>query len=101
MRLWLIVAVSVLVLGTSALETIQVAFFQSAGDCGGNEDPCPPFSDDCHDCAQCAHVNALPAAFAGVVLALTPVSCSVVPALGEGHRPDDAPPHEILTVPRA
>src|SRR5262245_60030667 len=101
MRLWLVVAVSVLVLSASAVETIQVAFFQGEGECGGNDDPCPPFSDDCHDCTQCAHTFAQPVTFSGVTLALSFPAHRETPTPGEHARPDDAPTHEILTVPRA
>lgn len=102
MRTWIVVGLSVLVLATSAVETLQTAFDPELGACADDDDDrCPPFSDDCGDCGQCVHWNALPPVVAVVLPVRSPVASDGAPAIGCGRMPSDAPPDEILTVPRA
>jgi hypothetical protein len=99
-RLALLVAMSVALLGTTAIETLA-RVLDPVTECGGNDDPCPPFSDDCHDCASCVHFAALPAVYAGPMLTIAPPVLRAAPSPLERPRPNEAPAREILTVPRA
>ncbi len=98
MRQWLLIVMASALLVSMTLDTVVVALDPRAN-CD-DEDGCPPFSDDCGDCAQCFHVNALPTVMA-VVIPGRVARDVIVPVASLSRRPTAPPSREILTVPRA
>jgi len=85
-------------LASMTLSTIVTAF-DPVADCS-DDDGCPPFSDDCGDCAQCFHVSAMPTSI-GVALAGRFARDVAAPTPTLTRTPIAPPTGEILTVPRA
>ena len=96
---WILIAMSTLLLSVTGAETL-VGAFADATQCS-DDASCPPFSDDCNDCAQCMHPRALTAVSIAVALSLSPRSSDPAPLGGPSRAPRDVPAREILTVPRA
>lgn len=97
-RHWILVVMASALLASMTLGTVVVALDPTAN-CD-DEDGCPPFSDDCGDCAQCFHVNAVPTVVA-VIVASRVARDVVVPVASPSRRPIAPPSREILTIPRA
>lgn len=100
MSRWLVIALTALLVSVSGIETLEAAFVAESHECEDDDDSCPPFSDDCGDCARCLHLNAVPTAVAALNWAPFPDSV-IVPRITSIATPPDAPTNEILTVPRA
>lgn len=100
MSRWLVIVLTALLVSVSGIETLEAAFVVESHQCEDDDDDCPPFSDDCGDCARCLHLNAVPTPMA--VLSWVPFPDNiVVPVIPNLTTPPSAPAHEILTVPRA
>ncbi|MFO0681435.1 MAG: hypothetical protein U0234_05260 [Sandaracinus sp.] len=100
MSRWLVIVLTALLVSVSGIETLEAAFVVESHQCEDDDDSCPPFSDDCGDCARCVHVTGVPTTT--VVLTWMPFPDRVAtPSVSTSATPPDAPTSEILTVPRA
>ncbi len=98
MRQWLLIVMASALLASMTLSTLVVALDPTAN-CG-DEDGCPPFSDDCGDCARCLHLSVVPTVVA-VMMPSRVARDVLVPVASPSRRPIAPPSREILTVPRA